>query len=1125
VAPLDRDLRKKLGDVVASAREVAEDAARKALKILAVDAADQHAGMTDRQKALRNRLRAHGRQLGDGRNASKGTQDIEHLVAECAYEHWHRMLFARFLLETQLLLEPDSGVSISFDEVKALARERGQDWAGLAGVFAVRMLPQVFRQDDPVLDVQFAPEDRKLLEALLVSLPAGVFTCDDSLGWTYQFWQAKERDAINDSGEKIGAGTIGPVTQLFTEHYMVEFLLHNTLGAWWAGRVLAATPELSTMASTEGELRDACAVNGVCWTYLRFGREDDGRWRPVAGTFDGWPKTAKEITVLDPCMGSGHFLIAALPILAALRAAEENLPLKDAFSAVLQDNLVGLELDARCTQIAAFNLALTAWKVTGYKPIPPLQLACSGVGPNVSEKEWTALAGRDERLRGGMARLHALFKDAPSLGSLINPRAAEGDLLVAAFHELEPLLERALAKEATDESVHELTVSARGLAKAAEILTRRFTLVATNVPYLGRGKQDPLLRQHCEQAYPAAKADLSTCFVERALNFCSLGGSVALVTPQNWWFLSSYRAFRQFVLDKETVHFLTTLGEEAWQSFGDRGPLTALFVATRGQHQTLARVSAIDALSPKTVEAKVTQLLTGGVLRLAQDDLRRNPDSRLAFQSIDSGKLLSRYCESWQGLVTTDNPRFMLAFWEAWGNGWEPFISSPTRTRPYGGRENVVRWMGGAGALHADGKAHNFPPDSALTRKGILVSQVRSLAATIYTGEMFAHGSSPVIPSDERLLPALWCFLAGPEYQKAVRQIDKKPAVTNGSLLKVEFDLAHWKRIAADRFPDGLPKPSSADPSQWLFDGQPNGSDQPLQVAVARLLGYRWPRQIGARFVGCPSLAIDSLDGLSDDDGIVCLAATRGKPSATERLRDILAVAYGREWNAAVSQTLLAHTGNGAITLDNWLRDRFFEQHCALFHQRPFVWHIWDGEPDGFHALVNYHKLAAPGGDARKTLEKLTYTFLGDWIARQKSEQKQGKEGADAKVAAAMHLQGEFKKILAGEAPYDTFARWKPLHEQAIGWEPDINDGVRVNIRPFVTAKTLRGSSLFRKAPKTSWDKDRGNELQRPKRLFPWLWQWDQEAHDFAGGDHFDGKRWNSLHYSIGMKQRARADV
>ena len=106
---------------------------------------------------------------------------------------------------------------------------------------------------------------------------------------------------------------------------------------------------------------------------------------------------------------------------------EEQLDPKAAVVAVLNDNIYGLELDERCTQIAAFNVALTAWKIAGYQTLPPFHLACSGHAPSATESEWTALAGRDERLRRGMMRLYGLFKDAPVLGSLINPRTAEGE--------------------------------------------------------------------------------------------------------------------------------------------------------------------------------------------------------------------------------------------------------------------------------------------------------------------------------------------------------------------------------------------------------------------------------------------------------------------------------------------------------------------------------------------------------------------------------------------------------------------------------------------------------------------------------------------------------------------------
>src|ERR1019366_2147221 len=112
---------------------------------------------------------------------------------------------------------------------------------------------------------------------------------------------------------------------------------------------------------------------------------------------------------------------------------------------------------------------------------------------------------------------------------------------------------------------HELAVAARGVAHAAEILSRRFTLLVTNVPYLGRGKQNDVLTEYCERVHYEAKADLATCFVDRCVEFCAPGGSVALVTPQNWLFLSSYAALRERFITTLSWDLIAKLGSNAFQ--------------------------------------------------------------------------------------------------------------------------------------------------------------------------------------------------------------------------------------------------------------------------------------------------------------------------------------------------------------------------------------------------------------------------------------------------------------------------------------------------------------------------------------------------------------------------------
>ena len=340
----------------------------------------------------------------------------------------------------------------------------------------------------------------------------------------------------------------------------------------------------------------------------------------------------------------------------------------------------------------------------------------------------------------------------------------------------------------------------------------------------------------------------------------------------------------------------------------------------------------------------------------------------------------------------------------------------------------------------------------------MLVGRMSSIRSSLYGQKLYDKSCVVLTPRNVRDLPAIYVFCCSTDFQLEIRKLDKKIGVATSVPLKVPFDLARWQKVAAEKCPNGLPKPFSNDPTQWLFNGQPKGSDQPLHAAVARLVGYQWPRQTGSSFPDCPALGPDDLEELADHDGIVCIPAVCGKSPAADRLLALLSACGIKPDH----------------NLDEWLRDTFFEEHCKVFQQRPFIWHLWDGrKKDGFHALVNYHKLD------QKLLEKLIYTYLGDWIARQKAAEQRRESGAEARRLAAEDLRDRLKLIFDGEPPYDIFVRWKPLHEQSIGWEPDLNDGVRMNIRPFVEAGVLR------KNPNIKWTKDRGKEPEREPEAVP----------------------------------------
>jgi N-6 DNA Methylase len=1124
MSSLPTPLRRQLENTVKQARKVAAEGARKALEALAVHEPDPYLYMDSGQTELRRKLRAQAAQLGDKEVLGKlGSCEIKHLVEKLAYDQWHRLLFARYLVENNLLISPEHGVSVSLDDCEELAPSLGMKdaWA-VAARFAAKELPEIFRADDPAGAVELPAENRKPLIQLVTGLPLEVLIAGDSLGWCYQFWQAERKEEVNREGNKIGADELPAVTQLFTEDYMVDFLLDNTLGAWHAGKWLTANPSFAETAINEDDLRAAVALPGCPWRYLRFIRGEDGKWVPAAGTFAGWPKTAKEVTCLDPCMGSGHFVVAIFERMVALRMAEESLDESGAVATVISDNVFGLEIDPRCTQIAAFNLALTAWRRVGHCTLPAMNLACSGLAPNAKREDWLKLAGDNDRLRNGMDRLYRVFADAVVLGSLISPDKGVGNLLIASSTEVNPLLEYALARESSDQLKGEMAVTARGVAKAAQLLANKYVLVVTNVPYLGRRKQTESLRDFCDRNFPRGSADLATCLVERCLELVRLDGCSAIVTPQNWLFLSSYRKLREHLLDEYEWDAVARLGPGAFETISGEVVNAALLVLARSAPAEGTSYLGIDCADSATPDEKAQGLRIREVSRVLQKSQRKNPDSRIVLGEQSRSALLKTYATASAGMLTGDGNQFLQNFWEprSVAPDWEFLQSAVAGTVLYGGRSQVVLWENGKGRLaaYAESVRHlNTAVQRWRTgqevwgKSGVVITCMGSLGCTLYLGDRYDNNVGVVCPIEQTDLPALWAFCSSPQFRVELRRIDQKVNITAATFAKVPFDLPHWQEVAAARYPEGLPSPFSNDPTQWLFNGHPKDSADPLHVAVARLLGYEWPRLAGSSFPDCPALGPDGLKQLADTDGIVCLAATKGESAAAERLRGLMALAYGEDWSASVQQDLLMHVGYAGKTLEDWLRDGFFEQHCALFHHRPFIWHIWDGNKNGFSALVNYHRLD------NDTLQSLTYAYLGDWIRRQQAAVDAGEPGSDARLEAAKQLQAKLKLILEGEPPYDLFVRWKPLSKQAIGWHPDLNDGVRMNIRPFATADILR------KRVKIKWDKDRGKEPVREMNDFPWFWGWDSKSQDFAGvGKEPDGNRWNDCHLTNKFKREAR---
>ena len=1063
MAVLTTQQRNTLETAVKRARQTSEEGAFNGLHSLAVDYPEFFDHLTPEERSLRNRLRQKGRLLGDDLPAT-GDQKMEHLTYELAYETWHKMLFAKFLEANDLLIYAD-GVAVTMEDCEQLAKEEGfiDKWDA-AATYASKMLPAIFRTDDPLMQVPFASNDRIKLEEIIDALDPSIFTADDALGWVYQFWQSDAKKKVEEeekSGKKIDGTRMPAKTQLFTEPYMVHFLIDNTLGSWWVGRNPGVTPPLK-------------------FEYMRL--LDDGS--PASGSFDGWPNKTAEVTSLDPCMGSGHFVASLFPVFASLRMFEEGLTKEEATDKVITENLHGLELDARCTQIAAFNLALTAWKFCGhYIVLPEMNLACSGIAPKGKVEDWVKLVDKiadpvdKARMEKGMKALYDHFQLAPELGSLLDPTTIKPDLYTASFDQLQPVLIKALEGEA-DKDLLERGVMAAGIAKAGEILAKKYSCILTNVPYLVFKKQGEIIKRYCEKICSDGKMDIATVFLDRCLLLCKKGGLVSIVTPQNWLFLKSYSEFRNRLLLSKSFVTIATLGSGSFKT--PMWDFNVMLISIANLNPTdRQHIVGFDISNPETPEEKDELLKYQSAFVINQAIQTLNPNSRILFSEMNHIELLEKYANSKRGIVSGDKDFWFKNFWEivCISKQWRFLQSTFQSNCLYGGNEQIVNW-----STEGIGMLRPGIDNSSYGNKGVVICQMGSLPYSIYLGELYDNNTGTIVPKKSKHLNAIWCFCSSPVYKEEVRKIDKALKVTNATLVKVPFDLEYWEKVAQEKYPNGLPKPYSDDATQWLFHGHPVKAENPLQVAVVRLLGYRWPAESDTEMELADEArelikAIKEFDHLTDDDGIFCIPSVNSEGAGADRLRSYLQEVFGGEWNNQTISQLLTKEGASSANLDEWLRKEFFVQHCKVFQNRPFIWNIWDGRPDGFSALVNYHTLT------KEKLSKLIYNYLGDWIRGCEAMKRNGESGAEGLLIAALKLKEKLEAILHGEKPFDIFVRWKSPEQQPIGWEPDLNDGVRLNIRPFIEAGVLRskfnikwGVDRGKNPPGSPWGEVRNND-------------------------------------------------
>lgn len=574
------------------------------------------------------------------------------------------------------------------------------------------------------------------------------------VGWLYQFYNSELKDQINDSKVPIDADELPAVTQLFTPHWIVRYLVENSLGRLW----LRSRPS--------SKLRDHMPY------YIE----------PIAGQENtgiivGSPE---EIRLLDPACGSGHMLTYAFDLLYTIYEEEGHAP-SSIPELILTHNLRGLEIDERAAQLASFALAMKARSKDRRFFSRGVQPEIVHVTPVSFEKDEVAriIAAVAIERREALGRLLYAFANADTFGSLIRVDADAVEALVSAVTDLDAETDLDLYTE------HAVEKARLVLRQARALVELQYHVVVANPPYLGGGNMGPQLSEFAKTRYPQTKADLYAMFIERNAELTRHTGSVAMVTMHGWMFLgASYKDFRANFPSWGHLSSMAHLGARAFDSIGGEVVQTTAFVidvvARPDQAGTFVRL--VEGRNEAEKQALLRRALedSHATLRFTarMSDFTALPNSPIVYWLSDKkkavfgqGRRLAEISAPAAGLQTGDNDRFLRLWFEVSsdrtgfeyqnrddavrsGRRWFPHVKGGSFRKWWGNQDLVINWEN-------DGKElMEFRPRSVIRNPSsyfkpcVSWSRINSDSAFRYFPRGFiTNDKGPfMVPSDHRPL-------------------------------------------------------------------------------------------------------------------------------------------------------------------------------------------------------------------------------------------------------------------------------------------------------------------------------------------------------------------------------------
>lgn len=567
-----------------------------------------------------------------------------------------------------------------------------------------KIMPFLFSKKGKYADILF-PSGLLMQDSVLKKLQAILLEIQEEdqsipveiLGWLYQYYNSEKKDEVFaglKKNQKVTKENIPAATQLFTPHWIVKYMVENSLGKL----ILEYIPNMESIKKD--------------WNYyIETEIESSSEKLSIEG-----------IKILDPAMGSGHMLTYAFDILFDVYQ-ELGWSKKESVLSILQNNLYGLEIDDRAGQIAAFALLMKG-KEKFPRLFQVLEREENFEMPVISLQESNAISKRMYTMLEECPTLQDLlkgFENAKEYGSILKIDSFEENILQDEYQKLQEKIQNqgqfSLLKnnEFLEGDLEEDLERLERIIRQYKIMIQKYDVVITNPPYMGGRGFSPKLKNYTEKNYKDSKSDLFSVFMEVCQGFTKKNRYTAMITMQSWMFLSSFETLRNHMITKTEIQTLNHLGARAFSEMAGEVVQTVSWVQ---KHKTPEKKGTyIRLVDYNNGEEKEREFFNKeNYYQANQKDFTKIPGSPIAYwvsdrirEIFEKEKKLGEVGEAKQGLATADNNRFVRLWHEinfhTIGFGmknseealnskkkWFPYNKGGEKRKWYGNQEYVVNW-------------------------------------------------------------------------------------------------------------------------------------------------------------------------------------------------------------------------------------------------------------------------------------------------------------------------------------------------------------------------------------------------------------------------------------------------